>query len=165
MLEARKLGEWFAAYAPGLVLYARQWLSCAAAEDAVADVFLRLMEQTSEPQNVKAWLYRAVRNSATSAIRSLSRRRRYEDLAAHARAAMFEPDFAGEIDAAAAESVLRTLPVQQREIVTLRIWAQMSFNQIAAVVELPASTVFDRYREALASIKQKLESPCPMNES
>ena len=165
MLEAQKLSEWFAAYAPGLVLYARQWLSCAAAEDTVADVFLRLMEQTSEPQNVKAWLYRSVRNSATSAIRSMSRRRKHEELAAQARVALFEPDFAGEIDAASAELILRTLAREQREIVTLRIWAQMSFKEIAAVVDLSASTVFDHYRQALAQIKQKLESPCSMNQS
>jgi len=165
MLQPDKLSEWFGAHAAGLVLYARQWLDHAAAEDAVHDVFLRLMEQTDEPQNVKAWLYRAVRNSATSAIRSAGRRRRHEDRGAQARTGMFEPDLAGEIDAASAESILRTLPAAQREIVTLRIWAQMSFNEIAAAVELPASTVFDHYRTALSEIKQKLESSCPMNES
>jgi RNA polymerase sigma-70 factor (ECF subfamily) len=165
MLDAHNLSEWFEHHAAPLVLYARQWLDAASAEDAVHDVFLHLMAQRERPVNVKAWLYCAVRNRATSAIRSSSRRRRYENLAAQTRNQLFQPDFENQIDAANAETMLRKLPALQREIVTLRIWARMSFKEIAAIVNLPGSTVFDHYRGALSEIKQKLESSCPMNES
>ena len=74
-VDPTKLGRWFDAYGAQLLLYARQWLSrTGEAEDVVQDVFLRLIGQPQEPQNTKAWLYRAVRNAAVSAARTHRRR-------------------------------------------------------------------------------------------
>jgi RNA polymerase sigma-70 factor, ECF subfamily len=165
MLGPETLSRLFAAHAAGLTLYASQWLDRAAAEDVVHDVYLRLMEQDEEPANAKAWLYRSVRNAAISAIRSRSRRRAHESSAATHRSEWFVPGDDDAIDAAQAQHVLQSLETDHREIVALRIWAQMSFKEIAAVVDLPLSTVFDRYRTALDEIKRKLETPCPMNKS
>ena len=74
-IDPAKLGSWFDAYAGRLVLYARQWLEAQWAEDVVQDVFIRLMAQSREPDNVKSWLFAAVRNAAISAFRSESARR------------------------------------------------------------------------------------------
>ena len=165
MLGPEILSRLFAAHAAGLTLYASQWLDRAAAEDVVHDVFLRLMEQEREPTSAKGWLYRAVRNAAISAIRSPSRRRTHEASAASHQSEWFVTSDDDVIDAARAQEMLQSLETDQREVVTLRIWAQMSFKEIAAVVDLPLSTVFDRYRSALDEIKRKLESPCPMNKT
>ena len=158
MLEAQALSTFFADHAASLVLYASQWLDRAAAEDVVHDVFLRLLEQEREPENAKAWLYRAVRNAAVSNIRSRVRRSSHELSAAQRRPEWFTPRDDDAIDAAHAELVLRSLPHEQREVVMLRIWAQMSFKEIAALTDAPISTVFERYQAALAAVKQKLES-------
>jgi RNA polymerase sigma factor (sigma-70 family) len=77
-IDPAKMGSWFDAYAGRLVLYARQWLEAQWAEDVVQDVFIRLMAQSREPDNVKSWLFAAVRNAAISAFRSESSRRNRE---------------------------------------------------------------------------------------
>ena len=158
MLAPQILSRLFAAHAGALVLYASQWLDRAAAEDVVHDVFLRLMDQDHEPANAKAWLFRSVRNAAISSIRASSRRRSHESVAASDRSDWFTPRDDDAIDAAHAEQVLRSLPTEQREVVTLRIWAQMSFKEISAVTGAPLSTVFERYQSALGAMKKKLES-------
>ena len=61
------MATWFDAHAASLILYARQWLDRSAAEDAVQEVFLRLLAlRGREPANVRAWLFASVRNEAIS---------------------------------------------------------------------------------------------------
>ena len=54
--KAAQRGEWFDAYAARLVLYVRQWLPAAAAQDTIQEVFLKLATQPV-PGDVKAWLF------------------------------------------------------------------------------------------------------------
>ena len=91
---AARLGAYFDSYADHLVLYARQWLGGGAAEDVVQDAFVRLLAQQVEPANVKAWLFRTVRNTALDARRANQRRQEREQQFASGRLAWFEADAA-----------------------------------------------------------------------
>jgi|SRR5687768_2588014 len=163
-VDATKLGRWFDSYGAQLLLYARQWLSRGGeAEDIVQDVFLRLIEQPQEPQNVKAWLYRAVRNAAVSAVRTRRRRAEREQHVARDRPEWFQQTPGDLIDARAAQAALAKLPEAQREIVVLRIWARMTLQEVSETTGLPISTVHDNYRTALAAVRETMESRCPMN--
>src|ERR1041384_1252304 len=125
-IDPAKLGSWFDAYAGRLVLYARQWWEAQWAEDVVQDVFIRLMAQLREPDNVKSWLFTAVRNAAISAFRSESARRNREQKVAGEGREWFESQPADLLDAAAAESALSKLPAREREVIVLRIWGQLT---------------------------------------
>jgi RNA polymerase sigma-70 factor (ECF subfamily) len=160
--DPAQFGRWFDAYAAQLVLYARHWNpEHGAAEDVVQDVFLRLVEQPEHPQNVKAWLYRAVRNAAISAARTLRRRKDREARVATERPEWFHQYPGDLIDARAAQDALAALPETQREVVILRIWARMTLQEVADTVALPLSTVHDQYRAALAAVRKQMESSCP----
>lgn len=152
-----QLGRWFDAYAAIMALYARQWLEPTLAEDVVQDVFIRLMCERSAPANVKAWLFRSVRNAAISKLRSRNRRQKHEGRLASERPGWFvrRPD--DPIDAAQAETALVELTDEQREVVVLRIWAGMSFREIADTVGRPISTVSSRYRSALSELRKVME--------
>lgn len=154
------VGEWFEIEAGPLVLYARQWLDLGQAEDVVQEVFLRLMQQRTEPEHMKAWLYRAVRNLAFNRVRSMERRRRREETVAAETPAWFDPDPGLEMDAREAERALQILPAEEREIVTLRIWGGLTLEQIASVLELSAPTILRRLREGLRRIRTELETSC-----
>ena len=52
---------------------------------------------------------------------------------------------------------LRTLPVEQSEVVVLKIWEEMTFAEIASVLDLSPSTAASRYRYAIAKLAQKLQ--------
>ena len=159
-MRSAQLSEWFDALAPALVLYARQWVDAAPAEDVVQDVFARLMCRREAPGSPKGWLFRCVRNAAISRLRSESRRRRHHERLAAGGAAMFRPDPAAAIDAAAAEEALNELPLELREVVVLRIWGQMKLREIAETTGRPVSTVMSRYQSALEKIRQRMVKPC-----
>ena len=159
-IDPADLGRWFDAHAAALTLYARQWLGGPGAQDAVQDVFLHLATLTASPRNPKAWLFRAVRNTAVSAARSDRRRQQRENAAAAQRDEFFQRRPEDLVDATAAQEALAALPQAQREVVVLRIWGQMTLAEIAQTIQLPLSTVYDHYREALNALRRRMESPC-----
>jgi RNA polymerase sigma factor (sigma-70 family) len=162
--DAQRLGQWFDAHAARLVLYARQWLDRAAAEDVVQEVFLRLVSKPSgdAPDNEKAWLFTAVRRAAIDEQRSGRRRGRRERRAAESKPNWFD-DHPGElIDAAAAQEALSALPPNQREVIVLRIWGKLTLAEISQVLGEPISTLFSRYKTGLGAIRYSMELSCKM---
>ncbi len=147
----------FAAHGPALLLYARQWLDAAAAEDAVQRVFVRMIAARRPPADVRPWLFRCVRNEAISMSRS-ARRRACREAAAEAEP-VFLPDPVDRLDAAAAGRALATLPPDQREVVVLRIWSGLTLAEVGTITGLATSTVHDHYRAALAALRRQLERP------
>src|SRR3954465_13017824 len=109
--------------APGLTLYARQWLDATSSEDVVQEALTSLLTQRTIPNDPVAWMYRSVRNAAIDHARSTSRRRRREQTVAGSRHEWFESRPDSLIDAQVAEQSLRHLSDQSREIVVLRIWS------------------------------------------
>ncbi len=124
------------------------------------EAFLSLAAQRTWPDNVAAWLFRVVRNEATSLGRSDERRRRREAIVAESRPALFSSRPGDLMDARQAEQALAKLPPDQREAVILRIWGGMTLAQIAEQLGRPLSTVHDLYCRALATIREQMESLC-----
>ena len=162
-ISPTELGEWFHVHGAALVLYARQWLERDAAEDVVQDVFLRLMSQRSAPDNPRAWLFRAVRNAAISGLRSQKRREARAARPQADRPPWFEPRPDERLDAAAAQQVLAGLPEEQREVVVLRIWGELTLREIGELLAEPVSTVFSRYQAALNAIRQRMGNRQELN--
>ena len=97
MISAELLVRLVDDHAAALELYAAQWAESPA--DVVQIAFIRLASQPVVPDNVRAWLYRVVRNGAISAARSASRRRRHEMFAASLTGSWFQRNDDNEIDA------------------------------------------------------------------
>lgn len=151
------LGQWYDANAARLILYARQWLDWAAAEDVAQAAFLGLASQRTRPENAKAWLFAAVRNAAISEHRRRQRAEHREQKVAAARPDWFDPRPGDLIDAGTAEQLLSKLPEEQREIILLRIWGGLSWPDAAEVLAEPTSTLFSRYKAGLATIRHRME--------
>ena len=159
-ISPEQLGRWFDAHAAAMVLYARQWLGATRAEDVVQDVFVRLLTRRADPANVRAWLFRCVRNAAMNELRRWRRRRARHERLATERTEWFESDPGDLIDAADVQATLAALPDKQREAIVLRIWGGLSLREIAEVTGDPLSTVFSRYRAGLAKIRKRMSKPC-----
>lgn len=164
-IEPSQLSRWFDAHEPGLVLYARQWLPVGSAEDVVQDVFVRLASQGAPPANVKAWLFRSVRNAAISRLRSRRRQASRERHAAADQPGWFEHRPDDLIDVAAVQDALTSLSDEQREVIVLRLWCKMTLQEIAEIVGVPVSTLFSRYKVGLAAIRERLELSCKTKRS
>jgi RNA polymerase sigma-70 factor (ECF subfamily) len=128
-------------------------LDFAAAEDAVQQVFLKLLEgRVSMPEQPLAYLYRAVRNT------SLNRRRdfRHEVEMPADETWLVGPGCSRE-EILAVQVALRDLPGEQRETVFLKVWGGMTLQEIAGVLEIPMNTAASRYRYALDKLRERLQ--------
>jgi RNA polymerase sigma-70 factor (ECF subfamily) len=139
-----------------LVLFARQWCSCP--DDALQEVLIELVKKETVPRSPKAWLFRVVRNKAMNLARSERRRSHYESSVSGSDT-WFETDDGSRMDAELAAQWIERLPDIQRQIVTARIWGELTFEQIAEVVDRPTATVFRSFHEALDTMRQRMESP------
>ena len=154
------LTDLFRTLGPGLRLYARQWVDSTTADDVVQEVFVRLLSSQRTPAEPRTWLYRCVRNAAISASRSSRRRGKREQVVAADASAWFVPRPEDRIDGAAAQEAMSHLPLDQREIVALRIWSGLTLAEIREATGLPMSTIHDQFRAALGILRAHLESTC-----
>lgn len=138
---------------PALVLFARQWTSNP--DDALQEGLIELATKDPAPVNPKAWLFQVVRNKAKNLARSERRRAKHESVAAM-QACWFEPNLEGEVDGKMVSRWIERLPDLQRQVVVARIWGELTFQQIADLVDRPTATVFRYYRESLESIRLEM---------
>ena len=153
-LLSRLLDEHSAA----LVLYAQQW--CDVPEDVVQEAFIQLMRQRPSPRNVIGWLYRVVRNGAVSQSRSQCRRSRHEAAAGAERQAWFKSTEKDALDVSSAVAALESLPIDEREVIVLRLWSGMSFEEIGELIGKSTSTAHRWYETGLAALREYWSEPC-----
>jgi RNA polymerase sigma-70 factor (ECF subfamily) len=146
-------------HAAALTLFARQW--CAAPEDVVQEAFVKLSAQRPLPNDPVSWLFRVVRNGASSAARADRRRRLHETGAAARRPKWFAASENAAIDGTEAAAALETLPIEEREVVVAHLWGGLTFEQIGRLAGVSSSTAHRRYLQALSALRERLRVPCP----
>jgi RNA polymerase sigma-70 factor (ECF subfamily) len=155
---------WYDTHASRLVLYARQWLpERADAEDAVQAGFVKFWKNKTEPseQDVPL-LYSAVRCAALDMIKMRKRRAVREVVAMeNTKDCWWDASTIEEKERAEMmQRALQALPAEQREVVTLRVWGEMTFAQIAETLGENMNTITARYRYALANLRKHLPEDC-----
>ena len=147
--QIRKLYE---RHSRGLFAYACSFVSSfASAEDALLQVFERLLRGDLEIEGEPApYLYRAVRNVALNHIRNRSREVNLEDTWLDSPSGMEQTGF--EL-----QSSLQDLPEEQREVILLHVWGEMSFEEVADALEIPANTAASRYRYGLSKLREQFQ--------
>jgi RNA polymerase sigma-70 factor (ECF subfamily) len=161
MESARSEDDWetcFTRLGPALLLFARRWTNCRAeAEDIVQEAFVRFWRRQHSISN-RALLYATVRSTALDRLRSAQRRARREAAVALDGAQHLEPQFTtvDEGQQMLATAVER-LPNEQREVVILKIWNELTFAEIGSVLEISQNTAASRYRYALGALKKILQ--------
>lgn len=151
-IDAEALQTLIDTYGGALTLYARLW--CRAPDDAVQETWIQLIQQDSPPEKLLPWLYTTVRNRAMNLARGESRRAQHQSHSARLRDRWFLPDETfNDIDY---EALIARLPLVDREIVVARIWGELSFAEIAELVELSLSSVHRRYHGALETLQRIL---------
>ena len=160
-MSADLLGRLIDEHSAALVLLARSLCDCP--EDVVQEAFIQLAQQHPWPDQPTAWLYRVVRNGAHTASRAARRRSKHEEAARHRKESWFEPNVETMIDAGIATHALGRLPREQTEVVVLRIWSRMTFQEIGELTQTSSSTAQRRYVEAIDALRQNLDLPCPKN--
>jgi RNA polymerase sigma-70 factor, ECF subfamily len=140
--------------AAGLILYGRALgLSHNEAEDVVQETFVALLKLERRPEEPEHYCLRAFRNRALNYHRSLWRRLARELESAHW--------FERRADSSGAEEeamrCLAGLPPEQREVIVLKIWHDMTFDAIGRLFEVSPHTIAGRYRYGLNKMRLRLK--------
>ncbi len=129
------------------------------AEDAVQTTLVkvagrpRLLCRADQPWS---YLLRMVRNESLAILRRRDRWSLVSNLGdLLTRTSVDEVD--QEDRHRAVWGALRTLPTEQSEVVVLKIWEEMTFHEIAEILELSPSTAASRYRYAMEKLSRKLQ--------
>ena len=145
---ARLLADAHARHGGACAAYAR---SLGGDEDAAQEALVRLARHLAAgramPDSPRAWLLRAVRSAALDGRRRDRRRRAREHAA-------FRPQGAPEaVEREAVEAALMRLSERRREAVVLRVWCDLDFKAIAALVGVAASTAHADCAAGLAELR------------
>jgi RNA polymerase sigma-70 factor, ECF subfamily len=149
----------FSQLGPGLVLFARNWVrSPADAEDVVQEAFVRFWRRNHNIDN-RALLYATVRSIALDFIRRDSRRARRESDAMAETEQSIKPKFAMEDESQQAlATAVDHLPDEQREVLVMKIWNELTFSEIGSALGISQNTAASRYRYALGALKKNFLS-------
>ena len=130
------------------------------AEDAVHEAFVRLCRQNIQPTgSLAAYVFAAVRHAAIDCRRRQARQKALVASLFEDSACRFG-DHTNPVAAAEELSHLRRLidaleePV--REIIVMKTFGNLTFDEIGQVLEMSAATVATRYRRALLKLEEQL---------
>jgi RNA polymerase sigma-70 factor (ECF subfamily) len=159
MADVDDWSKWLDQHGGTLLLLARQWApSPSDAPDIVQEGFLRFWRTRTSVMDREAFLYTCVRRCAIDMHRGNRRRQHRENSVAR------EEDSGGlvsdhtEHDARMdeIERALVQLPADQREVMTMKTWGRLTFEQIAAALEISPHTAASRYRYGLEKLRAQL---------
>ena len=130
------------------------------AEDAVQDICYKVLTAERVPDSFRTWLYRTARNHCLNLLRSRQRRKDvgvvpalsqiHESLTGHLTRLVREEE-RGRV-----ESLVRSLPDDQREALHLRYVESLSRSEIAEVLEVSESVVKSRLFEGIKRLRDYL---------
>jgi len=152
---------WWDLHGARLLLFARQQCRSATdAEDVLQEALLRLWKAQEHPQPVHPGsAFLAIRRTAIDHARRHDRRTAREEAAEadRPRLAWFERTAEKKERQGELEAAIQTLPAPQQEVLVLKIWGELTFEQIAETLGIPANTAASRYRYALQHLRQELQ--------
>lgn len=138
------------AKAADLILYGRALgLSHAEAEDVLQETFLALLQREAPPAQPEWYCLRSLRNRAFNYRRSFWRRLTRELEAQR----WFERGPDESPAERAAMRCLTELPVEQREVIVLKLWHDRTFEEIGELLEISPNTAAGRYRYGLEKLR------------
>ncbi len=129
------------------------------ADDVVQESLIKAYEKLGSLQggkNFRAWIFQITVNTAKNKLRGRDGKGvRLEDI----DIVVFASEEAKLVNSAISsliQNVVDGLPVKQRTALTLRVYEDMSFKEIAEIMDCPYDTAKANYRHALLKLKESL---------
>jgi RNA polymerase sigma-70 factor (ECF subfamily) len=139
----------------------------AEAEDLVQETYVRAMPAMSRlraESNIKSWLFRILRNAWLNHLR---RRRTapevaWSDVEDGSVGDIAEPSkdsyhaFVSKLEREQVQAAIQALPSKFREIILLREFEELSYDEIAGLLDCPVGTVMSRLARARSKLRALL---------
>jgi RNA polymerase sigma factor (sigma-70 family) len=147
-----KVEAWYREHGSALLRYLGRRFGSDGADDLLQETFvhaLRRPQRLGEAVSARAWLFGIARHVGLSAFR---RRKEMAELPQGVEARGQEADARiGEMRQAIAK-----LPEEMRETLELRLADDLSYEEIAAVLEIPVGTVRSRLHNAVKKLREEM---------
>ncbi len=158
MDENDQLEELYREAAPALLAYFRHQPALAgAAEDLLQDTFLRMLRQRDRLDTAvsrRAYLFGIARHVGLDALRRVKPGAGAAELPA-------APEESEDARLETMRAAIAELPPLQREALLLKLQQEFSYDEIAAVLEVPVGTVRSRLHHAVLRLRQALNPTAP----
>jgi RNA polymerase sigma-70 factor (ECF subfamily) len=129
--------------------------------DLLQEIFTRLARQPEllrAARDTRAFLIRLAHNAAVDLMRRRGARQKYHDQLAEETPSIFavgaNPDEAAFRESLS--SALVELPADQRAVVHLKLWENLTFEQIAEALDISPNTAASRYRYGVDKLRERL---------
>jgi RNA polymerase sigma-70 factor, ECF subfamily len=144
------------------------------AEDLVQETYVRAtraMGRLRDDSNVKGWLFAILRNIWLNELRRRRKAPESVDVDAEESSANLVDDdmksphdaYAGELERRHVREAIQKLPAEAREIILLREWEELSYQEIATALDCPVGTVMSRLARARSKLRELLCRLLPNN--
>ena len=142
----------------------------AEAEDLVQETCLRslraLMDRLRDDSNVKSWLFTILRNIWLNQLRQRRTAPEMVELDGDESGAQEPADtaqdpltvYASNVEREQVQAAIQQLPVEFREIIILREYEELSYQEIATLLNCPLGTVMSRLARARARLGDLLRA-------
>ena len=153
------------AYAARLLAFATALLcSHHDAEEVLQNVFVKIAQNRARlaaARSLKAYLFTMARNEAMTLARRRGRIEIAVDPAEFGLLPADTPEPPPPEEAEAAARHLAALPEKQREIIVLKIYEEMTFDEISVSLGISLNTAASRYRYGIEKLKRHLNGGTP----
>lgn len=159
-MENEKVKKIYEDYGEPLFHYLLFLLSNKAdAEDVLENLFLKIVRHQKRifrTRNLKSYLFAIARNEARDFIKVQIKNRKLQEKMANTLLEPREKNISFE-EKEKVNLALSELPVEQKEVITLKIWQGFTFREISRILKVSSDTCASRYRYAIEKLKEKLK--------
>ena len=153
------------AYATRLLAFATSILcSHHDAEEILQNVFVKIAQNRARlaaARSLKAYLFTMTRNEAMTLARRRGRVEIAVDPSEFGLLSAETPEPPPPEEAETAARHLAALPEKQRAVIVLKIFEDLTFDQIAASLKISLNTAASRYRYGIDKLKRRLNGGSP----
>lgn len=151
---------WLAANGPKFLLFARQQTrSEADAQDLLQDVILSFWREKPNELPEVPLVFHRIRLRAIDLARTEDRRRVREDAASgEIPVAWFDRAVEAREAAAEIQAALAQIAEPYREVIMLKIWGELTFDEIGRALSISPNTAASRYRYGLEALRAIMRS-------
>ncbi len=130
------------------------------AEDLVSQIFMKALSSirsyNSDKGPFSAWLYQIARNQVIDHYRAVKPAFDIEDAWDIGDNSNIERDFDVREQLATVQTYLRTLSAEQRDIVIMRVWQEMSYAEIAASLGKTEASCKMMFSRTIAKLREEI---------
>jgi RNA polymerase sigma-70 factor, ECF subfamily len=149
--------QWLAEHAPKFLLFARQQVRFEAdAQDLVQEAVVECWQrQLPDIPPAAGLIFATIRRRAIDLGRREDRRAGREAVAAcETPLEWFDSGVEERERALLMQEAMSKLPDIYRDVLTLKVWGELTFAEIAQALEIPANTAASRYRYGLVELRK-----------